>query len=422
VNANASAYSPFYLHLTRTDSEQEITSYSADLPKGLLGKIAGIPFCPENRIEAAKQQTGAESATAPACPASSLIGHTYTGYGVGSTLSYAPGTLYLAGPYNGSPISVVAIDSAKVGPFDLGTVVIRSAIRIERQTAQVSIDSAGSDPIPHILSGFPLRLRDIRVYIDRPSFMVNPTSCDPFSVTSTLTGAGAVFSNPADDSSAASPSAYQVSNCSGLGFAPRLKLNLKGGHERGDHPTLKAIVTPRQGDSNIGQATVTLPPKIFLAQESIETICTQKQFNAHACPKGSEYGRATAVTPLMDEPLSGPVYLRSSGDARALPDLVAAIAGRGVEIDVLGKIDSRKGGLRARFDVLPDAPLSKFTLFLRGGDRGIITNATDVCANPQVATAKFIGQDNAVQALRVRLGVKCGKKHKQGGKKKGGRR
>ncbi len=420
LNANASAYSPFYLHLTRTDVEQEITSYSASLPPGLLGKIAGVPFCPEATIEAAKRQTGAQSATAPACPAASLIGHTYTGYGVGSTLSYAPGTLYLAGPYHGSPLSVVAIDSAKVGPFDLGTVVVRSAIRIDRQTAQVAIDSAGSDPIPHILSGFPLRLRDIRIYIDRAKFMVNPTSCDPFTVTSSLTGAGERFSDPADDSTAASPSSFQVSNCSGLGFSPRLRLALRGGHERGDHPSLRAVATPRPGDSNLGKATVTLPPKIFLAQENIETICTLKQFAVHNCPKGSEYGTATAVTPLLEDPLTGPVYLRSNGSARALPDLVAALNGRGVEVDVVGKIDSRLGGLRARFDVLPDAPVTKFTMTLRGGERGIIANATDTCANPQVATAKFIGQDNEVEALRTRLQTKCPKK--KGHKAKGGGR
>ncbi len=423
ANSNASAFSPFYLHLTRGDTDQEITSYSATLAPGLLGKIAGVPYCPESLIEAAKHQTGAESATAPACPASSLIGHTYTGYGVGSTLSYAPGTLYLAGPYHGSPLSVVAIDSAKIGPFDLGTVVIRSAIRIDRETARVAIDSAGSDPIPHILDGFPLRLRDIRIYIDRPNFMVNPTSCDPFSVTSTLTGAGARFSDPADDSSAPVPAPFQVSNCSGLGFGPKFSITLKGGHERGDNPTLKAVVTPRLGDANIGKATVTLPPKIFLAQENIETICTLKQFAAHNCPKGSEYGTATAVTPLMDEPLSGPVYLRANGSARALPDLVAAIAGKGVEIDVLGKIDSRLGGLRARFDVLPDAAVKKFTMTLRGGEHGIIANATDVCAFPQVATAKFIGQSNGIKTLRLPVrstscgGKKGAKKAKGGGKK-----
>jgi hypothetical protein len=321
LNGNASSYSPFYLHLTRNDAEQEITSYSATLPRGLLGKIAGIPFCPEAEIEAAKHQTGAESAVNPACPVASLIGRTYTGYGVGQTLSYAPGTLYLAGPYHGSPLSVVAIDSAKVGPFDLGTVVIRSAIRIDRQTAQVAIDSAGSDPIPHILAGFPLRLRDVRIYIDRPKFMVNPTSCDPFSVVSTLTGAGVRFGDPADDQSSTSISPFQVSNCSALGFAPKLALDLRGGHRRGDYPALKATVTAREGDANIGKATVTLSPRLFLAQEHLETVCTPRQFAAHTCPPGSVYGTATAVTPLMEQPLSGPVYLRSNGTERSLPDL-----------------------------------------------------------------------------------------------------
>jgi hypothetical protein len=410
LNANASAYTPFYLHLSRTDPEQEITSYSATLPRGLLGKIAGVPFCPEALIEAAKRQSGEQSATAPACPAASLIGHTETGYGVGQTLSYAPGTLYLAGPYHGQPLSVVAIDSAKVGPFDLGTVVIRSAIHVDRQTAQVAIDSAGSDPIPHILQGFPLRLRDIRIYIDRPGFMVNPTNCDPFAIASTLTGAGAAFGNPADDQAATATSPFQVSNCSGLSFSPKLALALKGGHRRGDYPALRATLTANDGDADIGKATVTLAPKLFIAQEHLETVCTQRQFAVHACPQGSIYGSATAVTPLLDEPLSGPVYLRSNGNERPLPDLVAAIAGRGIEIDVLGKIDSFKGGLRAKFDVLPDAPVSKFTMSLLGGDHALIVNATNTCANPQVSTAKFVGQNNANRNLRVPMKVKCPKK------------
>jgi hypothetical protein len=410
LNANASSYTPFYLHLTRTDPEQEITSYSAVLPRGLLGKIAGVPFCPEALIEAAKRQSGAESATAPACPAASQIGRTETGYGVGQTLSYAPGTLYLAGPYHGQPLSVVAIDSAKVGPFDLGTVVIRSAIHVDRQSAQVAIDSAGSDPIPHILQGFPLRLRDIRIYIDRPHFMLNPTNCDPFAIVSTLSGAGAIFDNPADDQAATATAPFQVSNCSGLGFSPKLAFVLRGGHRRGDYPGLRATLTANEGDANIGKATVTLAPKLFIAQEHLETVCTQRQFAAHACPPGSVYGSATAITPLLDEPLSGPVYLRSNGNERPLPDLVAAISGRGIEIEVLGKIDSFKGGLRAKFDLLPDAPVSKFTMTLLGGDHALIVNATNTCEHPQVSTAKFTGQSNANRNLRVPMKVKCPKK------------
>jgi hypothetical protein len=253
--------------------------------------------------------------------------------------------------------------------------------------------------------------------------MVNPTSCDPFAVASTLTGSGARFGDPADDQGSTSISPFQVSNCSALGFAPKLALSLKGGHRRGDYPALKATVTAREGDANIGKATVTLSPKLFLAQEHLDTVCTPRQFAARNCPKGSVYGSATAVTPLMEGSLSGPVYLRSNGNERSLPDLVAAISGRGVEIDVLGKIDSYKGGLRATFDVLPDAPLTKFTMSLSGGDKGIIANATNTCDNPQVSTAKFVAQDNANKNLRVPMKVKCKKKSGGKGKKsKGGRR
>jgi hypothetical protein len=254
--------------------------------------------------------------------------------------------------------------------------------------------------------------------------MVNPTSCDPFTVSSMLTGAGARFGDSGDDTSAGAPSPYQVSNCSALGFAPKFGITLKGGHERGDQPTLKAVLRPRFGDANVGKATVTLPPKIFLAQENIETICTLKQFFAHNCPKGSEYGTATAITPLLDKPLSGPVYLRGNkGAAGSLPDLVVALKGAGgIETDLVGRIDSRLGGLRARFEVLPDAPVTKFTMTLRGGERGIIANATDTCEFPQVATAKFLGQDNDVEAYRIRMRPTSCEKKKAGHKAKGGKR
>ncbi len=364
LNSNAGSYSPFYLHLTRNDAEQEITSYSASLPPGLLGKIAGIPFCPEADIEAAKRQDGAESATNPACPVASLIGHTYSGYGVGSTLSYAPGTLYLAGPYHGSPISIVAIDSAKVGPFDLGTVVIRSAIRINHATAQVSIDSAGSDPIPHILDGFPLRLRDIRIYIDRPGFMLNPTSCNPFSVTSTLTGAGARFSDPSDDFERRRHLALPGEELLRSGLPAPLRTHPQGRPQARRSPDPEGGAHPGLGRNEPGQSH---------GHHAAEDLPRPGKHRNHLHPEAVRRPRLPQRLGLrhrdgdhaaaLEQSLSGPVYLRSNGSARALPDLVAALSGRGgIEIEALGKIDSRLGGLRARFESLPDAPVTKFTM------------------------------------------------------------
>ena len=107
LNTNAGAYSPYYLHLTRNDTEQEITSYSAVLPPGLTGELAGIPLAPTPPSKRRRRRAVSKSSN-PTCPEGSEIGHTVAGYGLGGVLDYAPGRLYLAGPYHGAPLSIVA--------------------------------------------------------------------------------------------------------------------------------------------------------------------------------------------------------------------------------------------------------------------------------------------------------------------------
>jgi hypothetical protein len=416
LNPRAGSYSPFYLHLTRTDTEQEFTSYSATMPPGLLGKVAGVPYCPEADIARAATRTGVEERDDPSCPAASLIGRTTAGYGVGTVLTYAPGNLYLAGPYRGSSFSVVAIDSALVGPFDLGVVIVRSAIRIDPVTTQASIDATGTDPIPHIIDGIPIHLRDIRAYIDRPNFTINPTSCERSEIASAMNGSGALFGDQADDSLATATAPYQPFDCGSLGFKPKVLLSLKGGTKRGRHPALKVIVQPRPGDANIDAAQVALPPSLFLDQANIKSICTRVQFASQNCPEASVYGHVKVFTPLLEEPMEGPVYLRSSENV--LPDLVFVLRGHGIEVDLAGKIDSQGGGLRGSFEALPDAPVSRFVLNLKGGKRGLLVVAADLCKEAQLANARFVGQNEQGLRWHPRVGVKCkrhGKaKHQQG--------
>jgi hypothetical protein len=408
LNSYAGAYTPFHLHLTRTDAEQEITSYSVKLPPGLLGNLSGVPFCPEAAIAAAKAESGTETEEHPPCSAASEIGRTYSGFGVGGVLAYAPGRLYLAGPYHGAPLSILAVDAARVGPFDLGTIVVRSAIEIDPRSAQVSVDSTASDPIPHILAGIPLHLRDVRVYIDRPDFTLNPTSCDPFSVASTLTGSAAPFTDPRDVS-ATTAVPFQASFCSQLGFKPKLSLSLIGAAKQGDSPRLKAVVKARPGDANIAAAAVTLPPSILLEQAHIRRPCTESELRAEACRPEAIYGHAIAVTPLLGVPMEGPVYLRSTPQSTSgLPDLVAVLHGQGIRIVLDGRIDSSHSGIRATFEGLPDAPLTSFTMVIFGGrKRGILAAGEDLCASPQIATARFLGQNNAGEALHPRLAINC---------------
>ncbi|MFZ1153630.1 MAG: hypothetical protein WAN93_01860, partial [Solirubrobacteraceae bacterium] len=186
LNNNAGSFSPFYLHLTRTDAEQYISGFSTNLPSGLTGDLSGIPFCPEAAIEAARHKTGAQEEAEPSCPAASQVGHTLVGTGVGAVLAYVPGKIYLAGPFHGAPFSIVSVTSAVVGPFDLGTVVLRFGLTIDPYTARVSVSPSSSEPIPTIIDGIVTHVRDIRVYIDRNKFTLNPTSCNALTIGSTL--------------------------------------------------------------------------------------------------------------------------------------------------------------------------------------------------------------------------------------------
>jgi hypothetical protein len=394
VNSNVGSYTPYYVKLSRKDTEQEITSYSLVLPKGITGKLAGVPFCPEAEIAAARQKRGFAETANPSCPAASQVGRTYTGYGVGNALTYAPGRVYLAGPYHGAPLSLVTVNSATVGPFDLGTIVIRSAFQVDQRTAQLQIDSAASDPIPHIIDGVPLHLREVRIYMDRFQFTHNPSSCEASQLESRLTGSGTTFQNPADDSIATVAKHFQLLNCLTLGFKPRLGLRLRGSTKRGAFPSLRATFASRgPKDSNLKKIEVEMPHSLFLAQNHIRTVCTKPQFQAERCPKGSIYGKAAAKTLLFDTPLRGNVYLRSSD--RKLPDLVADLHSGAIRIVVEGRIGPGKhGGILTFFDDLPDAPIDSFTMTLRGGKHGLLQNSLDICQNPPLATVSALGQNN----------------------------
>jgi hypothetical protein len=418
LNSNTNSYTPYFVHLSRQDSEQEITSYSLILPRGITAKLAGIPFCGEAAIAAARFRSGVAQTTSPSCPQASEVGHTLSGYGVGSALTYAPGRVYLAGPYHGSPLSLVTINAATVGPFDLGTIVIRSAFDIDERTAQLQIDSRASDPIPHIIDGIPLHLRDVRIYVDRDQFTHNPSSCEASQLVSTLTGSGASFASAADDSVATVSKHFQLLNCLTLGFRPKLGLRLRGGSKRGQYPSLRATFAARgPGDSNLKDIAVSMPHSLFLAQSHIREICTRPQFGAEKCPQGSAYGKAVAYTPLFDQPLRGPVYLRSS--ANPLPDLVASLWSGSIHIVLEGKIGPAKGGIRAQFQALPDAPIERFTLTLFGGRRGLLENSSNVCANPPLASVRALGQNNLGAIFTTELRGQCGKKNRR---HKGGKR
>ncbi len=405
ANPTAGAYSPFHLRLARADGTGEFAGLTTGPPLGLVAKLAGVPYCPEAAIAQASSRSGLGQGgveiASPSCPAASQVGAVTVGVGAGPSPYYTGGKLYLAGPYKGAPLSLVAIAPATAGPFDLGVVVNRIALRVDSETAQVV---AEADPLPTILSGIPLDVRDLRVDLDRPDFVLAPTSCDPKVVAAIVLGT---------TSSAIVSDRFQLGGCERLGFKPGIELRLKGGTKRGAHPALKAVVTyPKGAYANIARASVALPHSEFLAQDHIRTICTRVQFAADACPKGSIYGKARASTPLLDAPLEGPVYLRSSSNP--LPDMVIALKGQ-IDVDLVGRIDSVNGGIRTTFDTVPDAPVSKFVLEMPAGKKGLLENSRDICKHANRATARLAAHNGKTRNFRPLLRAGCkGKGNKAG--------
>lgn len=419
LQPKAGAYSPFVLHLARADGSQELKAIDSTLPEGLIGKLAGVGECSDAQIAAAAARTdlgqGREEIASPSCPLDSEVGTVNVGAGAGPDPYYVQGHAYLAGPYKGAPLSLEIITPAVAGPYDLGVVAVRTALYVDPETARIH---AVSDELPHILQGIPLDVRVINLSMNRPNFTLNPTSCAEKTILGTATS---VLGNLAPLSQR-----FQVGECSTLGFKPKLSVRLKGGTRRTAKPALTATLTyPKGAYANIASAQVTLPHSAFLEQGHIRTVCTRVQFAAGAgngagCPAGSVYGFARAETPLLDQPLEGPVYLRSSD--HPLPDLVAALSGQ-IDVVLDGEIDSGKGGgIRTTFGAVPDAPVSKFVLSMQGGKKGLIVNSENLCG-PKAKTkaiANFTAQNGKVSDTTPTVQNGC--KKSKGKKKHNGHR
>jgi hypothetical protein len=410
-SASAGKYSPFNVQITRDDGQQELKVVNVTLPKGLVGRLAGIPYCGEAELDAALKSSGLAQQSKPSCSSESAIGSTVTKSGSGNAPLTLGGTAYLAGPYKNAPLSMAIITPAVSGPFDLGTVLVRVALNVNPLTAQIN---AESDPIPNVFGGVKLDIRSIDVNVNRYKFMINPTNCAAGAVAGTLSGGGSNPAEAANWSSYAVSAAYQATGCGKLGFKPSFNAKITGGTTRAKNPKIRVVVKARSGDANIARTALNLPHSLFLDQSHIKTVCTRVQLAAKQCPQNSIYGHAEASSPLLKQKLKGPVYLVSS--KHKLPDLLADLNGQ-INIQLDGVISSSHGGLKTVFNNTPDVPLKSFILNMKGGDKSLLQNSENLCKSPQNAILNMKGQNGkVVKTNQLRLNVASCKK--SGGKKK----
>jgi hypothetical protein len=355
---------------SRTDQDQELSGVDVTMPRGLLGRIASIVPCPDGAANAGACQDDV-----------SKIGTATVAAGPGSNPFFiTDGKVYITGPYKGAPYGLSVVVHAKAGPLDLGNVVVRAKILIDRATAQLRVVT---DPFPTILQGIPLQLRLADVTIDRPAFTFNPTSCAVMAANAKIVSTEGAVANKS--------TRFQVEDCAALEFNPKIALSVgaKGHTASGTSVPFSATVRMPKGGVNLRSVSVTLPTILNARLPVVNQACSLADFQAGHCTSKAKVGTAVVLTPLLRDPLRGSVYFVKN-PARVIPDLMVALRGP-VDLDVTSKVAIPGGkALGTRFDTIPDAPFTKFTLRFVSGANGPLGAAANLCtAHSHAATASI---------------------------------
>ncbi len=403
----AGRHTGFVLRANRPDASQVIDGLSLRMPTGVLAKLKGVPQCAD------------AAASAGTCPESSRVGTATVGAGPGSHPFFLSGGVYLTGPYKKGPFGLSVAVPAKAGPFDLGLVVVRQQLLVDPVDAHVNVVS---DPLPTVVKGVPVRMRSLNVDVDRRDFVLNPTSCKAKTILATFKAPnGSVFT-------ATSP--FGAANCAALGLKPKLGLRLTGRKQMtdGKHPGVKAVVLQRRGDANLERVEVRLPLSLALDPDNAQALCEFKDGIKPdpTCPEGSIVGRAVARTPLLEQPLSGPVYFvknvrvdpKTGRSIRTLPMLVIPLRGEnGIRLNLKGTSNvSSSDQLVNTFAAIPDAPVSRFDLTIQGGKNGILVVNGNACRRKQVANVEIDGQNNKTSDRNTTIKTPCKKPKKNRGR------
>jgi hypothetical protein len=395
ASAQAGAYSPFAVTFSRTDQDQPLGGISVQTPPGLLGDVSHVGLC------------GEAQANMGICGPETQIGEAAVAIGPGSAPYWVRGAkVYLTEKYGNYPFGLSIVAPAEAGPFRLagntgtGAEVVRAGVSIDPHTTALTVSSG---QLPTELDGIPLQIKTISVNINRPEFTFNATNCEAnLSIDTTIT------SSQGGSANASSP--YRPANCASLPFKPTFTVSTQGKTSRADGASLDVKVAERPDEANIHKVDVQLPVSLPARLTTLQKACTEAQFNTNpaGCPPASDVGVATARTPVLKVPLTGPAYLVSHGGA-AFPDLVIVLQaderGGNLSIDLVGNTDIKKGITYSKFETVPDAPVSSFELSLPEGPHSALAANAGLCGQSLVMPTTIVGQNGAQVEQQTTISV-----------------
>jgi hypothetical protein len=335
------------------------------------GALSSVPLC-----------TRAQVADTGNCPSDSQIGTVETVVGNGGDPLHQTGKVYLSEPVTNAAddrpelARITTVVHAAVGPFDLGTVVNELALKLRQSDGHIGVDNLGVDKLPTILSGIPIRVRELNLKIDRPGFLRNPLTCDA------RTGSGKFTAEDGTVVNVTAP--FQATGCDTLPFAPKLSATAGSSDAPalvGHHPSFSTTVTLPDHNAAIKKSVVTLPDGLQANPSALGTLCSRQQLDVNSCPAASKVGDAKADSPLLPAPLTGPMYLvENSG---GLPKLVVKLTGFiNQQLEATTSISGTR--LVTTFDGLPALAVTSFRLNINGGSNGLFTVGNNLCGKPNI--------------------------------------
>jgi hypothetical protein len=378
----------FALTLSREEGEQLPGKFTTTFPPGLSANLTAVQLC------------AAAAAEAGHCSDASKIGSAVGEVGSGPSPAKVPGAVYLTEAYKGAPFGLSIVFRAAIGPFDLGTLNVRATLGIDPHTGQVTIEHL----LPSVFEGVPLRFRTIGIDLTRAGFLVNPTSCEPEQLTST------VFS--VDHRAVPVSDPFNVTGCDALGFSPKFSVALDQRGRRADNPELSFAVKVPKEQANLKRFKVKFPHVLKFHNAGLKEICQRADATEGRCRPGSRVGTAAAVSPLLSEPLSGPVYVVQP-DGGGFPDLWSNVEGEGVKLQLRSESSGKHGNLVTEMVDIPDLPLASFTMRVNGGGKkgALFSINGNPCSSPgALATpVELEGHDNADRVMSVQMKAGCSK-------------
>jgi hypothetical protein len=185
-----------------------------------------------------------------------------------------------------------------------------------------------------------------------------------------------------------------ATGCEALPFTPQLSAIADGRTSEANGAGLKVTIEQPLEQSNVHSVSVVLPKQFSARGSTVAAACPEATFRAD--PNGcaaSRVGTVAAATPLLPDPLTGPVYLVAH--ATGLPTIEALLQGHGLSIDLSGTITFTAAGLNSTFQTVPDAPITTFVLDLPTGPHSALSASKGVCTGALTMPTTIVGQSGA---------------------------